>query len=71
MGNMQMYANMRRLGRPEAQWEIKALWDGGGLLHGPFHQGYKPDAAVLNIHHQTERWIGGAGSAEPIHDGHL
>lgn len=30
MGNMQMYANVCWMGRPEAQWEIKALRDGVG-----------------------------------------
>lgn len=30
MRNMQMYANACWMGRPEAQWEIKALRDGEG-----------------------------------------
>lgn len=34
MGNMQMYANVCWMGRPEAQWEIKALRDGEGCGEG-------------------------------------
>lgn len=34
MGNMQIYANVRWMGRPEARWEIKALRDGEGRGEG-------------------------------------
>lgn len=49
MGNMQMYANACWMGRPEAQWEIKALWDGEGC-GGDWH--YELSAAVLNRENQ-------------------
>lgn len=44
MGNMQMYANVCWMGRPEAQWEIKALRDGEGCGEG---QHYQLNAAIL------------------------
>lgn len=43
MGNMQMYANVCWMGRPEAQWEIKAPRDGEGCGGD-----YELNAAVLN-----------------------
>lgn len=49
MGNMQMYANVCWMGRPEAQWEIKALRDGEGCGEG---QHYELNAAILNKENQ-------------------
>lgn len=49
MGNMQMYANVCWMGRPEAQWEIKALRDGEGCGEGQHHE---LNAAILNKENQ-------------------